>query len=165
MVELILLKYIINNNDDMLLTQLDGTHFLDTQAKAYLKIIKESKENSESVLTEADLEHRAQTPNIFEDVPDISKAAIHYYVAQLKERFNKFKFYEALYTTLQDDYSFEEVIDEVQTIILSTGKQTETIQDIDCSELQNTSEDFIQRKPLGFGEFDKVNGGLGTSEL
>jgi len=165
MVELTLLKYIIKAKDEIVLTQLDEEQLLDTQCKSYLKHLKDEKERSNVILAEADLEILTKTPEIFKDIPEITDALVPYYLDQVKERYNKFNFFNSLYDTLQLDSSFEETIDEVQNLLLTTGKQSNTIQDIDCSVLQDNTDDFIMRKPLGFGDFDKINGGLGTSEL
>ena len=165
MVELTLLKYIIKNTDEMVLLQLDEDQFLDTQCKSYLKKLKEEKERSTKILTEADLENLTHTTEIFKDIPDISEALVPYYLEQVKERYNKYNFYNEMYNILQRDASFEETIDDTQNILLQTGKQNNVIQDIDCSVLSNNEEDFIHRRPLGFGEFDRINGGLGTSEV
>ena len=165
MIELTLLKYIINSSDDILLTQLEERQLLDTQCKSYLKHIKEQKTLSDKIITEADLENLVKTPEIFKDIPDISEALVPYYLEQVKERFNKYNFFNSLYDTIQSDATFEETVDTVQNILLQTGSQNQTILDIDCSVLRDTTEDFIMRKPLGFGKFDEINGGLGTSEL
>lgn len=165
MIELTLLKYIINNADEVVLTQLEERHFLDTQCKSYLKLIKEQKVLSDKIITEADLETLVKTPEIFLDIPTITDALVPFYIEQVRERYNKYNFFNSLYDTIQSDATFEETIDSVQNLLLQTGSQNQTILDIDCSELRDTTEDFILRKPLGFGKFDEINGGLGVSEL
>ena len=163
MVELIVLKYIINKKDEEVLAQLTPDLFLDTQAKTYLKYLKDNSENG--ILTEVDLEALTHTKNIFKDIPDISESAINYFINQIKERHMKFNLYDSLYSVIEENSDFNEVVENIQSIILNTGKDIGSINEIDCSDVTDTKEDFIHRKALGFGKFDEVNGGLGTSEL
>ena len=165
MIELTVLKHLVESKDEIALTQLDDFLFLDTYAKKYFKLLKHHKETYDTFLSEKDLEVLTKTENIFENVTSISHQLLPLYIDQLKDRYNKFTFFEQLSEVIDRDSDFEELIDSVQDILLSTDKNKDSIQAIDCANINIEQEDFILRKPLGFGKFDEVNGGLGISEL
>jgi hypothetical protein len=165
-IEKSLLYYLLEHTDNMLLTRLDESKFLDNKVKSYIGRIKDYKEKYEIIPSTEEFLCLVNNPQFFEGVKEIGPGIIPFYLDQIDERKSKYTFFNQLYEIVNTntDYAFEEIVDKVQELLLETNTDNEKIEDIDCSEIFS-EDDVLIRSPLGLGKFDKVNGGLASSEL
>jgi len=165
-IELSLLHYVLSHKDDMTLLKLDESKFLDNKVKSYLIRIKEYKEKHNLIPTVEDFRTLVNNAKLFEDIKEVSEGLLPFYLEQIDERHNKYNFFNGLYDILDSSKEnvFGDVVSQVQELLLSTQQESNTIEEVDCSE-PFEEEEFITRVPLGLGNFDTVNGGLAASEL
>jgi len=163
-IELSILHYILKNQDYMVLLAIDENKLLDTKVKTYFSQLKNYKEKYDKFPSLTDFTVLVNNQNLFKDVKEITSALIPFYLDQLDERYNKYQFFDKLYSVINEEVEFDETITQVQELLLDTQKDSGKIEEVDCSQIPE-QEDFITRIPLGLGKFDEVNGGLAASEL
>jgi replicative DNA helicase len=165
-IEKSLLYYLLERKDEMLLTRLDEDKFLDSKIKSYITRIKEYKEKHNLIPSTDEFQTLVNNHTLFEDTKLIGPGLIPFYLDQIDERNSKYNFFNSMYDIIntKNDYEFNEIVDKVQELLLTTNTENDKIEDIDCSEVFS-EEDVLIRSPLGLGKFDKVNGGLASSEL
>lgn len=167
MIALKILFYILNKNDPILLTKIDTNWILDAKVKDLYEQVLEFQEKQKTLPSIDHLIDINDSPELFKDITLLPKDSILYYISELEEQFHKYTYFDELYKTIDNSEisSFEELIDSHQNLLLTAQKTMDSdLVEIDCANSPDP-EELIFKKPVGLGKFDRVNGGMASSEL
>ena len=167
MIALKILFNILEQKDPVLLNKIDLDWVLDGKVKDLYKVTRQFYDKQQVLPDTSHLKDVFNDPDLFKNVNSLSKHSIDFFIEELEERYNKYKYLSELYDIVNnvEIETFEELIEEHQNLILEAQKVTEnTLNEIDCSESPDP-ENLIFKLPLGLKGFDSKNGGIASSEL
>jgi len=167
MIELQLLQYILDKQCHETFLRIDPEWILDANVKAYYTFISGYKEKSTNLPSKTDFLNLMNNSEIFKDTKTISSDLSIYFIEQLKDKKNKYDFFSEMMDIFSQgaDFSYSDMVDEIQSVLLKTEVLNDELVEIDFSEYIRSEEDMITKLPLGLGKFDIVNGGMSSSEL
>lgn len=164
MIEYIILKDVCKKQDPDLLLNLEEAWFFDPTAKNIYKTIKNHFHSYSRVPSIQELEI-IYGSNPFVDTPDVNIS--EFIIQKLKDRYVKTTFFNHLYDTIDkygEDASAEEILDDITNLTIELRELAETKDEVFNAEEEIETE-VLNRKPIGLGQFDAVNGGLAPGEL
>ncbi len=167
MIALKILYYLLEKNDSVLFKKIDIEWILDARIKDLYKLSSDYLEKRDKLPSITHILEITQDESVFKDIKLLPKDSIEYFIEELEERFNKFTYLDQLYNIINssDITTFEELISEHQNLLLKAQQTSENqLNEIDCSNSPDP-EDLVFKIPLGLPTFDKVNGGIASSEL
>jgi replicative DNA helicase len=163
MLEYSLIKEICTKQNPDLLLSLEDEWFLEPIAKDMFKFLKANYIKSNEVPNLASVEAVFST-QLLNDIPDTNIG--EYLVSVVQDRYTKHKFYSELLSIIDstETDTAESILDQATSTILQlssiVGQDEEVFDVSDEIELET-----LNRKSLGLGKFDEVNGGMSPSEL
>lgn len=165
MIELQLLHYILDKKDDLLFIQVDPNWVLDAQIRSYYTLLSNYKEKYTELPSIESFKTLVNNEGIFDNIKPIADDLKLFFLDQIKDKYNKYHFFEALMGIINNSSSIEfpELVDEIQELVLNTEGHDDTIDEVEFSQYERG--EAIAKLPLGLGKFDDVNGGMACSEL
>jgi replicative DNA helicase len=164
MIEYIILKDICNKQDPDLLLKLEENWFFDPTAKKIYSTIREQFQSYSKVPSIIELEV-IYGSNPFVDTPDVNIS--EFIIQRLRDRYVKTTLFNTLYDTIEkygEEASSEEILDDITNLTVELRELTDVKEEIFDAE-EEVETEVLKRKPIGFGQFDTINGGLAAGEL